>query len=87
MKPRFNRRAICSTDGSFQSYIGSKVSHIKMLERNHNHFDFTQFSDEVCSERRVIPKPFNRTIRVFGKEISVTAEEYNKYCKTYGKDY
>lgn len=82
MRKRFNTRAICSSD----NYQESKKAHLAMLNAKHSNFSFIATSDTISVEptAKVITfKPKYRTIKVFGKEMRVTAEEYNTYCSEY----
>ena len=85
MRPRFNRNAICSS----QNYKASRKAHLRMLQERHEHFDFisiTSHGDEtevsldvprINSEGR-FDSGF-RTVRIFGKEIRLTSEEYKTH--------
>lgn len=82
MRKRFNTRAVCSSD----NYQESKKAHLAMLNVKHSNFNFIAVSDTTSVEptaKLVTFKPKYKTIKVFGKKIRVTTEEYNNYCKEY----
>lgn len=76
MRKRINRNAICSSD----DYKRSKRAHINMLKQCHNEFCLMLVNGEISID---VPTENNKfkTIRVFGKSMRVTVDEYNKHCK------
>lgn len=72
MRKRINTNAICSSD----NYMASKKAHQNMLREKHKDFSF--MSTQISSTPYI---PKYKTIRVFGKEIIVTREEYLEHCK------
>ena len=80
MRQKFNRNAICSS----KNYRASKHAHLDMLKEKHEHFNFIAVSGEIQID---VPKTdFNdrlesrfKTIRIFGKEMRLTIEEYNTH--------
>ena len=83
MRKRINRRAICSSD----NYSKSKKLHMEMLEERHSHFSGIAVSGEISIDQPVVLKSGKvlqryKTIRVFGKDMKVTIEEYNTHCKS-----
>ena len=84
MRPRFNRQAICSSN----NYKASKKAHLDFLREQHDHFSFLAVSGEIALDVPTIKngeiQPKFKTIRIFGKEMKLTIEEYNTYylhCK------
>lgn len=82
MRKRFKRSAICSSD----NYEASRKAHIEFLKERHSNFCGLAVSDRMSADtstkERYIPK--FKTIRVFGKEMVITIEEYNLHCKHLG---
>ena len=83
MRKRFNRSAICSSE----NYRASKAVHLSMLKERHDHFCGLMISGElqvdipkVNSKGVVLPK--FKTLRIWGKDIRVTIEEYNTFMAT-----
>lgn len=83
MRKTFNRRAICSSD----NYKASRQAHLDFLKEQHEHFTGFMFSGEmqvdipkVNSKGVVLPK--FKTLRIWGKDIRVTVEEYNTFMAT-----
>lgn len=76
---RFNRKAICSSD----DYKRSRKAHLELLKECHNNFTLMMISGEISID---VPNKKNsrkfKTIKVFGKEMKVTVEEYNTHCKS-----
>lgn len=70
MRKRVNRAAICSSE----NYVGSKKLHRQMLEEKHKSFCFVITNTAA---------PKHKTIKVFGKDMQVTVDEYNTHCKDY----
>ena len=79
MRKRFNRQAICSSD----NYRASKKAHLDFLNEQHEHFSFLSVSGEIALDVPTISKgkiqPRFKTIKIFGKEMRLTIEEYNTY--------
>lgn len=84
MRKKINRNAICSSD----KYEASKKAHIDMLEERHSHFSNMIISGEISidvpifKDNAVTPK--FKTIRIFGRNIKVSIDEYNTHCKNLG---
>ncbi len=84
MKKKINRNAVCSSD----NYEASKRVHLNMLEERHSHFNNMVISGEISidvpifKDNAVTPK--FKTIRIFGRNIKVSIEEYNTHCKALG---
>lgn len=84
MRKKINRNAICSSD----NYEASKKAHIDMLEEGHSHFSNMVISGEISidvpifKDNAVTPK--FKTIRIFGRNIKVSIDEYNTHCKNLG---
>lgn len=74
MRKRINANAICSSD----NYRASKKVHQNMLKEKHKNFSFMAVS---TSSNPIHYTPKYKTIKVFGKEITITMEEYNEHCK------
>lgn len=83
-RKKFNRLAIASSD----NYKESKRLHKLMLDEKHSHFSYLSISGEVSIDQPIIRngKPVQRykTIRIFGKDMRLTIEEYNTHCKEIG---
>ena len=79
MRKRFNRQAICSSD----NYRASKRAHLDFLNEQHEHFSFLSVSGEIALDVPTVSngkfQPKFKTIRIFGKEIRLTIEEYNTH--------
>lgn len=84
MRKRVNRATVCSSD----NYSTSKRLHLSMLEENHSHFKSMTVNGEIAIDVPVLKgdvvTPKFKTIRVFGKNMRVSIEEYNTYCKELG---
>ena len=85
MKRRhFSRAAVCSVSGNQGSYEASRKSHLLYLEEKHQHFCNMVVSGELSMDIPTISEgtiqPKFKTIKVFGKEMRVTIEEYNTHC-------
>lgn len=84
MRKRINRAAVCSSE----NYSTSKRLHLSMLEEKHSHFKSMTVNGEIAINvpvlkgERITPK--FKTIRVFGKNMRVSIEEYNTHCKKLG---
>ena len=79
MRKRFNRQAICSSD----NYKASKRAHLDFLNEQHEHFSFLSVSGEIALDVPTINngkfQPKFKTIRIFGKEMRLSIEEYNTF--------
>lgn len=84
MRKRINRAAVCSSE----NYSISKKLHLRMLEERHSHFKSMTVNGEIAIDVPVLKgemiTPKFKTIRVFGKNMRVSIEEYNTYCKELG---
>lgn len=84
MRKRVNRAAVCSSE----NYSTSKKLHLSMLEEEHSHFKSMTVNGEIAIDVPVLKgemiTPKFKTIRVFGKNMRVSIEEYNTYCKEFG---
>lgn len=84
MRKRINRAAVCSSE----NYSTSKRLHLSMLEEKHSHFKSMTVNGEIAIDVPVFNgemiTPKFKTIRVFGKNMKVSIEEYNTYCKELG---
>ena len=84
MRKKINRNAVCSSD----NYEASQRVHIDMLEERHSHFSNMVISGEISidvpifKDNAVTPK--FKTIRIFGRNIKVSIDEYNTHCKNLG---
>lgn len=83
MRKRFNRNAICSVNGNSGSYEFTHKAHKNMLQEKHEHFSFLQVSGEIAFDMPSVSdgkfQPKFKTIRIFGKEMRLTIEEYNTH--------
>lgn len=84
MRKRINRAAVYSSE----NYSTSKKLHLSMLEEKHSHFKSMTVNGEIVIDVPVLKgemiTPKFKTIRVFGKNMRVSIEEYNTYCKELG---
>lgn len=82
MRPRFNRAAVCSSE----NYSASRHSHLDWLKENHESFCALAVSSPKAStpEKDKAFAPKFKIIRVFGKPMKITMEEYNLHCKHLG---
>ena len=84
MRKRINRAAVCSSE----NYSISKKLHLRMLEERHSHFKSMTVNGEIAIDVPVLKgemiTPKFKTIRVFGKNMRVSIEEYNTHCKELG---
>ena len=84
MRKKINRNAVCSSD----NYEASKKAHIDMLEERHSHFSNMVISGEISIDVPIIKDnavtPKFKTIRIFGRNIKVSIDEYNTHCKNLG---
>ena len=85
MRPRINRSALCSSE----NYKASRKAHLQMLQEKHSHFCGLLVSGEIKVDVPVVNQdntisPKFKTITIFGKEMTLTIEEYNTHyakCK------
>lgn len=80
MRHRFNRNAICSSE----NYKASRKAHLDFLEEKHNHFCGMMISGEIQIDIPTIDsndkfEPKYKTVKIFGKDIRLTIEEYNTW--------
>lgn len=84
MRKRINRAAVCSSE----NYSTSKKIHLSMLEEKHAHFKSMTVNGEIAIAIPILKgemvTPKFKTIRVFGKNMRVSIEEYNTHCKKLG---
>ena len=84
MRKRINRAAVYSSE----NYSTSKKLHLSMLEEKHSHFKSMTVNGEIVIDVPVLKgemiTPKFKTIRVFGKNMRVSIEEYNTYSKELG---
>ena len=84
MRKRINKAAVCSSE----NYSTSKRLHLSMLEEKHSHFKSMTVNGEIAIDVPVLNgemiTPKFKTIRVFGKNMKVTIDEYNTHCKELG---
>lgn len=84
MRKRINRAAVCSSE----NYSTSKRLHLSMLKEKHSHFKSMTVNGEIAIDVPVLNgemiTPKFKTIRVFGKNMKVTIDEYNTHCKELG---
>ena len=84
MRPRINKRAVCSS----KNYRESKLLHMEMLIDNHcsisqmSKADVTVNAAELASLNGY--KPQYVTVRVMGKEKKVSLEVYEEHYKHLG---
>ena len=80
MRKRINRNAVCSSD----NYSASRKAHLDFLKERHDHFCGFMVSGEITFD---VPKvtskggfePKFKTVRIFGKEMKLSIEEYNTF--------
>ena len=85
MRPRINRSALCSSE----NYKASRKAHLQMSQEKHSHFCGLLVSGEIKVDVPVVNNdntisPKFKTITIFGKEMTLTIEEYNTHyakCK------
>ena len=79
MRRRFNRNAVCSSE----NYSASRNAHLSFLRERHSHFSGFMVSGEIAFDMPTVDdgkfQPKFRTIRIFGKEMRITSEEYNTH--------
>lgn len=79
MRKRINRAAVCSSD----NYSASKRVHQMYLRERHAHFNEMVVNGEIAFDHPIF-KDGNftqkfKTIRVFGKEMRITIEEFREH--------
>lgn len=79
MRKRINRAAVCSSD----NYSVSKRVHQMYLRERHAHFNEMIVNGEIAFDQPIF-KDGNftqkfKTIRVFGKEMRITIEEFREH--------
>lgn len=79
MRKRINRAAVCSSD----NYSDSKRVHQMYLRERHAHFNEMVVNGEITFDQPIF-KDGNftqkfKTIRVFGKEMRITIEEFREH--------
>jgi hypothetical protein len=79
MRKRINRAAVCSSD----NYSASKRVHQMYLRERHAHFNEMVVNGEIIFDQPIF-KDGNftqkfKTIRVFGKEMRITIEEFREH--------
>lgn len=79
MRKRFNRNAVCSSE----NYSASRHAHLELLKEKHDHFSFIAVNGEIALD---VPAVENgkfqskfKTIRIFGKEMRLSIEEFNTH--------
>ena len=77
-RKRFNRAAICSTE----NYEVTHKAHKEFLIEKHKSFSGLYFSGEISIIAKKNPK--YKVIKVFGKDMKITIEEYEKHCAPHG---
>lgn len=84
MRKRVNRGAVCSSE----NYETSKKLHLDMLRERHSHFCGIGVSGEISIDTPIVKDnalmPKYKTIRIFGKDMRITMEEYKIHCKDLG---
>lgn len=84
MRPRINKRAICSSN----NYPESKVLHIEHLIDNHCTFAHISRAEVTVKAKELAAlhgfKPQYVTVKVMGREQRVSIEIYEKYYKHLG---
>ena len=79
MRQRFNRGAVCSSE----NYTASRRAHLDFLKEKHDHFSGFMVSGEIALDVPTVEngkfQPKFKTIRIFGKEMKLTIEEFNTH--------
>ena len=79
MRQRFNRGAVCSS----VNYSASRKAHLDFLKEKHDHFCGLIVSGEIALDVPSVNdgkfRPKFKTIRIFGKEMKLTIEEFNTH--------
>lgn len=74
MRKRFNPNALCSSD----NYKASKKAHKAFISERHSHFTGIAVSGKITIRQD------SKVIRVFGKNLRITIDEYNEHCAHLG---
>lgn len=86
MRRRFNPDAVASS----YHYDDHKKAHRAYLREKHSHFHEFLVDGHISIDVPEVEQNTNRilpqfkTIKVFGRSMRVTIEEYNTYCKELG---
>ena len=79
MRQRFNRSAVCSSE----NYTASRRAHLDFLKEKHDHFCGLIVSGEIALDVPSVSdgkfQPRFKTVRIFGKEMKLTVEEFNTH--------
>ena len=79
MRKRFNRNAVCSSE----NYSASRHAHLELLKEKHDHFCGFMVSGEIALDVPTVEngkfQPKFKTIRIFGKEMKLSIEEFNTH--------
>lgn len=78
-RKRINRAAVCSSE----NYSASKRVHQMYLRERHAHFNEMIVNGEITFDQPIFKEgkltPRFKTIRVFGKEMRITIEEFEEH--------
>lgn len=77
-RKRFNRAAVCSSE----NYGVTHRAHMEFLKEKHDSFSSFIFTGEISIIAKKSPK--FKVIKVFGKDMKITIEEYEKHCAPHG---
>jgi hypothetical protein len=79
MRRRINRGAVCSSE----NYSASRKAHMDFLKEKHDHFCGFMVSGEIALDVPAVEngkfQPKFKTIKIFGKEMRLTIEEFNTH--------
>lgn len=79
MRRRINRSAVCSSE----NYSASRKAHMDFLKEKHDHFCGFMVSGEIALDVPDVEngkfQPKFKTIKIFGKEMRLTIEEFNTH--------
>ena len=79
MRKRINRNAVCSSE----NYSASRHAHLELLKEKHDHFCGLMISGELVLDVPTVEngkfQPKFKTIKIFGKEMRLTIEEFNTH--------
>lgn len=79
MRRRINRGAVCSSE----NYSASRKAHMDFLKEKHDHFCGLMVSGEIALDVPAVEngkfQPKFKTIKIFGKEMRLTIEEFNTH--------
>lgn len=78
-RKRYNRVAICSSD----NYRKSRLLHNEYLKEQHSHFKELTINGEISFDMPYKKNKFKK-VRIFGKDMVLTIDEYNIHCKSLG---